>query len=361
MENIMEPLVSIIIPLYNQERYLDKCISSICGQTYKNLEIIIVNDGSTDNSPKIAQKWTMLDERIKIISKKNEGAAMARWTGFSNATGEFIASVDSDDYLPKKAIEILARHMIDQKVDLVQGSLTRVIGFLKMNHFDTGSFPLFNVVEQPELFDKYYLNFFGKGYFTIMMNGKLYRKSIIDQAMKETKLFSDDFPFVGDDHYFNMKLFPYVRSMYKTDEAVYCYRYGGASSSKYSPTYPALFTLADIRLDLLDQYQLDDGYKPLFMSYADTVYYHAQQLLQFKKVDKDEVIAFFKKELSTRRIIPRMIEYFATDKDINERISLMVNKDYEGMYRIAEQQVHDNRDSLKGRCRHFAIRFLSKF
>ena len=158
-----------------------------------------------------------------------------------------------------------------------------------------------------------------------------------------------------------MKLFPYVRSMYRTEETVYYYRYGGGSSNRFSPSYPSLFTLADIRLDLLDHYKLDDGYKPLFMSYADTVYYHAQQTLYFKKGDKDDVIDFFKKELSTRRIVPRMIAYFTIDNDMNERIRLMVNKDYEGMYRIVDNLVYNGRYSLKGRLRYFALSVLSKF
>ena len=70
MENSRTPLVSILIPLYNQERYFDKCMRSVCGQTYKNLEIIVINDGSTDRSPEIAQQWAARDSRIKYISKK---------------------------------------------------------------------------------------------------------------------------------------------------------------------------------------------------------------------------------------------------------------------------------------------------
>ena len=362
MENSRTPLVSILIPLYNQERYFDKCMRSVCGQTYKNLEIIVINDGSTDRSPEIAQQWAARDSRIKYISKKNAGAAMARWTGYRHATGDYITPVDSDDILPKNAIEILAGYMTEKNVDIVQGSMSWMLGFIKRDHYyDVGTFPFHQVVKQPELFDKYYLNFFGKGYFTIMMCSKLYRKSVIDNAMKETKLCSHDFPFVGEDHFFNLKLFPYVRSMYRTEETVYYYRYGGGSSNRFSPSYPSLFTLADIRLDLLDHYQLDEGYDPLFRSYADTVYYHAQQLLYFKKGEKDEVIAFLKKEFSTRRIIPRMIEYYTPDKDMSERIRLMVNRDFEGMYRLVEQLVYNSRYSLKGKLRNFVMNVLSKF
>ena len=125
------PKLSILIPLYNQERCFEECISSIYNQTYKNLEIIVVNDGSTDCSFEIHQKWAEKDNRIKIIDKKNEGAGKAHWDAYRRATGEFITPVDSDDYLPKNAIEILAGYIIDNNVDIVQGSITRVMGLKK--------------------------------------------------------------------------------------------------------------------------------------------------------------------------------------------------------------------------------------
>ena len=169
--SVNQPLVSILIPLYNQERYFEKCIRSVCNQTYKNLEIIVVNDGSTDKSPEILSKWASKDLRIKVIEKKNEGPSAARRDGFRHASGEFVTPVDSDDYIPGNAIEILAGHMVSKNVDLVQGSMAQIFGFIKRKHcYDGGSFPFHQVVSQPELFNKYYLNFFGKGFFSIHKN-----------------------------------------------------------------------------------------------------------------------------------------------------------------------------------------------
>ena len=106
MDNHTQPLVSVLIPLFNQERYFDSCLRSVCCQTYQNLEIIVVNDGSTDNSPDIVKLWAVDDNRIRYVSKDNEGLAIARMESYRLATGEFIAFVDSDDYLPKNAIEV---------------------------------------------------------------------------------------------------------------------------------------------------------------------------------------------------------------------------------------------------------------
>ena len=357
------PKVSILVPLYNQEKYFGKCIRSICKQTYKNLEIIVVNDGSTDRSLEILQQWAKKDNRIKVVDKKNEGLIMARFDAYRMATGEFVTPVDSDDYLPENAIEILVGHMIEKNVDLVQGSVTRVLGFLKKKYNSHGEndFPFNQVVSQPELFDKYYITFFGKGYFPIIMCSKLYRKSVIDKAMKKTKLCSSDFPFVGEDHYFNMKLFPFVKSMYMTDETVYYYRYGGMSTSHFSPTYPSLFTLSDERLKLLDHYQLTDGYRSLYFEYCNTVYYHAQQLIKFKHASMEDVICFFKDESSKRILMPRMIDHFNNNETTNRRVQLMVKQDFEGMYDLVTAELKSKQRSIKAICKRLFMRFLDLF
>ena len=101
----MEPLISLIIPVYNVEDYLDECIESIVNQTYKNLEIILVDDGSPDNCPKICDMWAKKDLRIKVIHKINAGAAAARNTGLEVANGDYIGFVDSDDFIAENMFE----------------------------------------------------------------------------------------------------------------------------------------------------------------------------------------------------------------------------------------------------------------
>lgn len=102
-----QPLVSILIPLYNQERYFKACIRSVERQTYKNLEIIVVNDGSTDRSPQMAHDWAARDSRVKVIDKQNEGTSYARRDGYLHSTGKYITFVDNDDLLPKDAVELM--------------------------------------------------------------------------------------------------------------------------------------------------------------------------------------------------------------------------------------------------------------
>ena len=91
--------ISVIIPVYNAERYLSACLDSVIEQSYKNLDIILIDDGSTDNSGKICDEYSIKDKRIKVIHKKNEGVSVARNTGLDVATGKWISFVDSDDII----------------------------------------------------------------------------------------------------------------------------------------------------------------------------------------------------------------------------------------------------------------------
>ena len=107
----MEKLISVIVPVYNVEEYVEKCVLSIINQTYKNLEIILVDDGSTDNSGKICDEIAIKDNRIKVIHKKNGGLSDARNVGIDIAKGDYLGFVDSDDYIDPDMYSILLNNM----------------------------------------------------------------------------------------------------------------------------------------------------------------------------------------------------------------------------------------------------------
>lgn len=116
-------MISVIVPVYNVEKYLDKCMQSIVDQTYKNLEIIIVDDGSVDNCPAICDEWAKKDRRIKVVHKKNGGLSSARNAGLDIFTGEYVMFVDSDDWIDKNSAEILLQTAENNNADIVCGSL----------------------------------------------------------------------------------------------------------------------------------------------------------------------------------------------------------------------------------------------
>ena len=122
------PLLSVIIPVYNVERYLAACLESVCSQRYEHLEIIIVDDGSTDESLVTAARFSQKDQRIRIIRQANAGLGAARNTGIRAACGEFIAFADSDDLVPKNAYKVMMESLQSSGSDFVVGSLNRLIG-----------------------------------------------------------------------------------------------------------------------------------------------------------------------------------------------------------------------------------------
>lgn len=123
---ISEDLISIIVPVYKVEKYLDRCVKSIINQTYKNLEIILIDDGSPDQCPYMCEEWSKRDPRIKVIHKQNGGLSDARNEGLKISTGEFIGFVDSDDWIAPKMYERLLNAIIVDQSDIAQCNVKMV-------------------------------------------------------------------------------------------------------------------------------------------------------------------------------------------------------------------------------------------
>ncbi len=120
------PLISIIIPVHNVENLIPVCLTSIINQTYLNLEIIVIDDGSTDSSYEICQQFAMKDSRIHLIHQENQGVSCARNAGLDIANGEYISFVDSDDYIHPQMIEILYQTLIENNADISMCNYTDV-------------------------------------------------------------------------------------------------------------------------------------------------------------------------------------------------------------------------------------------
>lgn len=135
----MNPLISVIVPVYNVEDYLDRCVESIVNQTYKNLEIILVDDGSTDCSGKKCDEWKVKDSRIVVIHKENGGQAEARNKGLELATGDYIGFVDSDDLISNSMYEEMLKVAVKHNSDVV-GCRHVLFDDVKHPCFEDGSF-----------------------------------------------------------------------------------------------------------------------------------------------------------------------------------------------------------------------------
>lgn len=183
-----EPLITIIVPVYNVEGYLKKCIESILAQTYKNLQIILVDDGSTDNSGYICEDYAQKDKRISVIHKINGGLSSARNAGIDKAEGEFISCIDSDDYVVADFILTLYQHAMNNDADMVVGNFFYYYeNEFKKSHGNGEILKICNTKEAIELIGT------GKN-FTGSAWGKLYKKELLANIRyPEGKLCEDQF------------------------------------------------------------------------------------------------------------------------------------------------------------------------
>ncbi|WP_394405155.1 glycosyltransferase family 2 protein [Streptococcus sp. 20-1249] len=172
----LEEKVSIIIPVYNVEKYLERCLTSVINQTYQHLEIILINDGSTDQSGKICNEFAQHDNRIKVINKDNGGLSSARNAGLAIYSGKYITFIDSDDWVSPDYIEYMLSYMYSEKVDLVQCNFVPITDegvFLKKVRIKK------NDIEYLTSKDKILDAFFKTQSFNTMAWGKLYSATFI--------------------------------------------------------------------------------------------------------------------------------------------------------------------------------------
>lgn len=206
--------VSIVIPIYNVEPYLNKCIESIVNQTYKDLEIILVDDGSTDNSPSICDAWEEKDKRVTVIHKENGGLSSARNTGLKVATGNYIMFEDSDDWVELNIVEKCVERIEKDQSDLV------IFGYKKVdeNGKDLGNYTFGNETYTKEEMSNQLHKRILEMSFGYAWN-KLYRLSVI----KESGTINDSSIIDREDLYFNLQLFNHLRRISYLDCVGYFY------------------------------------------------------------------------------------------------------------------------------------------
>ncbi len=230
-------LISIIVPVYNVEEYLDECLESIREQTYRNIEVILVNDGSTDGSKAICERYCGIDNRFHLINQKNQGQSAARNIGVTASTGELITFVDSDDVISSKYLEVLNRYMTED-IDLVECNyrVTKSV-FDKLKEAKNIQIIFEGNSEESVIKCCNY----GVSYSPVC---KLYRRNLLK-----------DFPFltgvIYEDIYHGVGLLKYIRKMVRLDYVGYYYRYRSNSTvhKQFSKKNLDVFTCSDKLVD----------------------------------------------------------------------------------------------------------------
>lgn len=212
--------VTVIIPVYNAEKYLDECIQSVLNQSFKDFELLLINDGSTDDSGIICDAYRASDSRVKVFHKKNGGVSSARNLGIENAVGEWITFIDADDYIPENYFKALESETL---ADLILQGLTYVEKGLVVKHTSYHSEEL--------VLEKFMLKYSVYPYFSSSCS-KLYRHEILRQH----KIFFNERLTFGEDTLFNLLYLQHCKLIATSDLSAYCYRVSstGLTNSVYN-------------------------------------------------------------------------------------------------------------------------------
>ncbi len=220
---------TVVVPVYNIEKFVGKCVKSIINQTYKNLEIILVDDGSKDDSGKICDAFAADDARIKAVHKVNAGLGMARNTGIENATGDYIAFIDGDDVLDPRLFEVAAKYLSTKKYDIFAYGITtfvdeKQIAEAKLSNKHTEY--LGDAVQNTTLPEVVYLGGTDKG-----LDGSACTKIISMELIRSSKFrFVSERVFISEDYYSNLFLFKYAKSVLSIPDNLYFYRKNNVAS-----------------------------------------------------------------------------------------------------------------------------------
>lgn len=231
--------VTVVVPIYKTEKYLDKCISSIANQTYSNLEILLIDDGSPDNCPQICDAWAKKDQRIRVIHKQNEGLGLARNTGIDNASGEYICFFDSDDFVAPDTIEKSFCKLESTQAEVAVFGFSAVdISEKILSTFAPDASK--ELYRNDEVRDEFLPDLIApdpKGdiqrrfYMSACM--MMFSRKLIDRCKWR---FVSERVIISEDVYSLLELFGYVNSVVILPEALYYYRANQLSTSrKYQP------------------------------------------------------------------------------------------------------------------------------
>lgn len=313
--------ISIIVPVYNVEKYLENCIESILNQTFKDFELILVDDGSTDNSGKICDIYEKKDSRIKVIHKNNEGLSSARNTGLDIACGKYVGFVDSDDSIHPKMYEVLYNLIEKYKSDISCCNYKYTYDISNQNHEELNLnevIEMSNIEAIEKLYDK------DLGVRLVVAWNKLYNKRLFDNIRyKVGRLHEDE--FMAHRILYNSKKITYV------DNELYYYlqREGSIMSKKsYKRKVDALLSKSD-RMRFCNKVGLTSMSDNICKIYEFDFFNLYKQLL-----NECSVNAEFLKEIRRDFILNLYILLRQKDIHIKEKISCLIFAVSPKVYRI---------------------------
>ena len=299
-----EDLISVIIPVYNVEKYIERCIESITRQTYTNLEIIIIDDGSKDNSKAICQELENQDKRIKVYSQANKGAAAARNYGITKANGEYIGFVDSDDYIELDMYELLLKNIMETNSQLV---VCNWFEGDKNNWIKNEKFPTKNILTVTEAFESFYWSMF--------CFNKLFKKNNLNNTR-----FSENCGW-GEDALFCFNYFNNIKDIALCISPKYYYRKNFNSTThghKFKKSFLGFINVLNLEIDYAIKNKLNVVEKKLFEKKLNTTTAWLGIIALEEKPDIESakiLLKFIKKNL---------FKFLKTTEKLNKKIFVFV-------------------------------------
>ena len=311
--------ISVIVPVYNVEQYLERCVDSIINQTYTNLEIILVNDGSTDNSGKLCDELAKKDERIRVIHKENGGLSDARNRGIDESESDLVGFIDSDDYIDSDMYEVLLKNLNDTDADLSMCAL----------------YDVYNNTPEAQVTNKETWKLSSEQAIRMVMEAKILSVTAVNKLYRKS-LFTDlkfEVGKIAEDAFIMIKLLDKCEKIVATNEKKYYFhRENSITTQKFSTKflnvieayeqnsniilekYPKLKDVAQTRMNwayfyVLDRLLLDDNYndKELENKLISYLKNHRKDILNDPLFTKGRKIGFIALLLS-RNLYRKLIE-----------------------------------------------------
>lgn len=350
---MINKMVSVIVPLYNAEKWLKLCVKSIIQQTYRDLEILLIDDGSTDSSLKLCDRFQKKDNRIRVIHKSNGGVSVARNIGLESAEGEYLCFVDADDYLPPNAIEIMVDKMVEEELDYCNGALYCINPVHNLRFKE-----IHEVITWKSDVDKW-CDFLDQQEWGPC--AKLFRKSIIE---KNCIRFPIGIKY-GEDTIFVSKYLYYCDKVMTIDENLYYYNQLNQSSAS-KKLYPDLWKWSK---EIVNQFA---KLIPAEYQKAEIVIYcfalkHYKMINEFDAIhgsedNKEEIISLmreayygFEEYLNDIKIVK--VDDIVAQSVIDEYFRFVRKRDFEGLYEYLKRKANIGNSKVKNYIRGFCGRY----
>jgi glycoside transferase family 2 protein len=341
---MINPLVSVIIPVFNTVRTLKRAVQSVCQQTYSNLELILIDDGSTDGSRELCDVLATKDCRIRTLHQPtNQGVEEARYRAIEETQGKYVMFCDSDDWMIKDIVEKCVEIAEREEVDAVHFQMHSVYDALGLWKQKATSRTKEVKLSQQEIMKDIYPSYFGRSAAYVPVWSFCFLKSLLEK--------SDIRPLgqkIGEDLMFMLRVMPQMKSLYLSKIYGYAYRHGGTTSKYHLWVLEEMKRLYHFELECIEKYNVEPTSFD-FSAYElkNNFLHHIKELIILGE-QKEDIIKFIHKELQDP-VYNHLFEVYATKDDLSAINQTVKTKDAEKMVMLLTPiaQKHKRKRQIK--------------